>query len=95
MDEQQKNNCTPDYKALYEKEKALNAHIKARFVECNTCTPDKKEKCLMWSENLCEGERCNELVDLMQLINKGLEDKSSGTNYAIQARGDARLDDRI
>ena len=75
--ESQKDNSQPDYKSLYEqtkaeleKEKKLNAYIKARFVECNTCTSEKKEKCLMWSENLCEGERCNELVDLEQLINK-------------------------
>ena len=51
-------------------EKELNAEIKVRFVKCNTCTPEMKEKCLMFNENLCEGERCEELVDLMSLINK-------------------------
>lgn len=51
-------------------EQDLNAEIKARFVKCNTCTPDMKEKCLMFNENLCEGERCEELVDLMSLVNK-------------------------
>lgn len=51
------------------KEKKLNEEIKVRFVKCNTCTPDMKEKCPMFSENLCEGERCEELVDLMALIN--------------------------
>lgn len=53
-----------------EAEKKLNAEIKARFVKCNTCTDDMKSKCLMFSENLCQGERCEELVDLMSLINK-------------------------
>ncbi len=53
-----------------EKERNLNAEIKARFVKCNTCTPDMKEKCLMFNENLCEGERCEELVDLMSLVEK-------------------------
>ena len=53
-----------------EKERKLNAEIKARFVKCNTCTPDMKEKCLMFNENLCEGERCEELVDLMSLVEK-------------------------
>lgn len=66
-----------DYKNLkkeLEKEKKLNANIKARFVECNTCTPDNKKKCLMFSENLCEGERCNELVDLVSLLDKGMDE---------------------
>lgn len=53
-----------------EVEKKLNAEIKARFVKCNTCTDDMKSKCLMFSENLCEGERCEELVDLMSLVSK-------------------------
>ena len=53
-----------------ENERKLNAEIKARFVKCNTCTPDMKEKCPMFHENLCEGERCEELVDLMALVNK-------------------------
>ena len=51
-------------------EKELNAEIKVRFVKCNTCTPEMKEKCLMFNENLCEGERCEELVDLISLVNK-------------------------
>lgn len=53
-----------------EKERNLNAEIKARFVKCNTCTPDMKDKCPMFHENLCEGERCEELVDLMSLVEK-------------------------
>lgn len=53
-----------------EAEKKLNAEIKARFVKCNTCTDEMKDKCLMFSENLCEGERCEELVDLMALVEK-------------------------
>lgn len=53
-----------------EAEMKLNAEIKARFVKCNTCTDEMKSKCLMFSENLCEGERCEELVDLMGLISK-------------------------
>ena len=53
-----------------ETERNLNAEIKARFVKCNTCTPDMKDKCPMFHENLCEGERCEELVDLMSLVEK-------------------------
>ena len=53
-----------------EAEKKVNEQIKVRFVRCNTCTEEMKSKCLMFSENLCEGERCEELVDLMSLINK-------------------------
>ena len=53
-----------------EQEKKLNEEIKVRFVKCNTCTPDMKEKCLMFNENLCEGERCEELIDLMALVSK-------------------------
>ena len=53
-----------------ETERKLNAEIKARFVKCNTCTDDMKSKCLMFSENLCGGERCEELVDLMDLVSK-------------------------
>lgn len=52
------------------KERNLNAEIKARFVKCNTCTDEMKSKCLMFNENLCEGERCEELVDLMSLVEK-------------------------
>lgn len=50
-------------------ERKINAEIKARFVKCNTCTDDMKGKCLMFSENLCQGERCEEMIDLMSLIN--------------------------
>lgn len=59
-----------DLEKELEDEKKLNAEIKVRFVKCNTCTDEMKSKCLMFSEQLCEGERCNELVDLMSLINK-------------------------
>jgi len=51
-------------------ERKLNEEIKARFVKCNTCTQEMKDKCLMFTENLCEGERCEELVDLMSLVEK-------------------------
>lgn len=51
-----------------ENEKKLNEEIKVRFVKCNTCTEEMKSKCLMFNENLCEGERCEELVDLMALV---------------------------
>ena len=53
-----------------EEEKKLNAEIKARFVKCNTCTDEMKSKCLMFTENLCEGERCEELIDIVSLVNK-------------------------
>ena len=59
-----------DLQKELEKERNLNAEIKARFVKCNTCTDEMKSKCLMFTENLCQGERCEELVDLMALINK-------------------------
>lgn len=64
----QKENA--ELKEQLKEEKELNKEIKARFVKCNTCTDDMKTKCLMFSENLCEGERCNELVDIVNLINK-------------------------
>lgn len=59
-----------DLERELEAERKLNAEIKARFVKCNTCTDEMKNKCLMFSENLCEGERCEELVDLMALVEK-------------------------
>ena len=59
-----------ELKEQLKQEKELNKEIKARFVKCNTCTDDMKAKCLMFSENLCEGEKCNELVDIVNLINK-------------------------
>lgn len=71
-----------DLERELEQEKKLNAEIKARFVKCNTCTPDMKEKCLMFNENLCEGERCEELVDLMSLVNK--RDTDDKLDKAIQ-----------
>lgn len=63
-----------DLEKELEAERKLNAEIKARFVKCNTCTEEMKDKCLMFSENLCEGERCEELVDLMALIDKNNKD---------------------
>lgn len=63
-----------DLEKELEAERKLNAEIKARFVKCNTCTDEMKDKCLMFSENLCEGERCEELVDLMALIDKNNKD---------------------
>ena len=35
---------------------------------CSSCTDGTKPKCLMYSEFLCEGERCNELVDVVNLV---------------------------
>ena len=63
-----------------QKERELNAEIKARFVKCNMCTDEMKGKCLMFSENLCSGERCNELVDLMTLINNDNVDVTYGVS---------------
>lgn len=63
-----------------QKERELNAEIKARFVKCNMCTDEMKSKCLMFSENLCGGERCNELVDLMSLINNDNVDVTYGVS---------------
>lgn len=60
-----------------EAEKKLNVEIKARFVKCNTCTDEMKSKCLMFSESLCQGERCEELVDLMGLISKSELEKEN------------------
>ena len=59
-----------DLEKLLEEEKKLNAEIKVRFVKCNTCTQEMKNRCLMFTENLCEGERCEELVDIMALVDK-------------------------
>lgn len=66
-----------------EQEQRLNSEIKARFVKCNTCTDEMKDKCLMFSENLCEGERCEELVDLMALVDKR-EEKDNEIRIVIQ-----------
>lgn len=55
------------------KEKRINEYIKARFVICNTCTDDERKKCLMFTEGLCEGERCEQIVDLESLIDKAAE----------------------
>lgn len=60
-------------------ERELNKEIKARFVKCNTCTEEMKSKCLMFSENLCNGERCEELVDLMSLVDKKETDDKAKT----------------
>lgn len=83
------HNLREHYAALeaeLETEKKLNAEIKARFVKCNTCTPDMKEKCLMFNENLCEGERCEELVDLMALVDKReADDKLAKAKEIISA----------
>lgn len=56
--------------------KARWQYFESRFVKCNTCTPDKKENCLMFTEGLCEGERCEELIDLEALIDKAIEKES-------------------
>ena len=79
--DEQKQKITNLEKEL-EYERSLNAEIKARFVKCNTCTPDMKEKCLMFNENLCEGERCEELVDIMSLVNK--RDTDDKLDKAVQ-----------
>ena len=67
-------------------ERELNAEIKARFVKCNTCTDEMKDKCLMFSENLCEGERCEELVDLMALVDK--REKENNEIHIVIQDGD-------
>ena len=73
----EKENAT--LKKQLEAEKKLNEEIKVRFVKCNTCTDEMKSKCLMFSENLCEGDRCEELVDLIDLINKSDLQKENAT----------------
>ena len=65
------NKGKEELKKQLTEEQNLNAEIKARFVKCNTCTKEMKKDCLMWTENLCEGERCNELIDIQELIMKG------------------------
>lgn len=61
-----------------EQERKKNEEIKVRFVKCSSCTEEMKDKCLMFSENLCEGERCEELVDLVALVNQSeLQNKYS------------------
>lgn len=69
-----------------EKERKINEEIKARFVKCNTCTQEMKDKCLMFTENLCEGERCEELVDLMSLVEKKESDERIKTAKDIIER---------
>lgn len=54
-------------------EKSINEYFKARFVKCSTCTSEDKEKCLMFSEHFCEGERCTEYIDLEGLLDKATE----------------------
>lgn len=66
--EHQKNSGEPDYKKMYEEEKQINAYIKARFVKCNQCSDEKKEKCVLYKVT-CNGEKCTELIDLEGLIN--------------------------
>lgn len=68
------------YKKLYEEtreelERGRKrwAYYEARFVSCSTCDTEKKEKCLMFNENLCEGERCETLIDLEDLLNKAVD----------------------
>lgn len=68
-----------------EKERKLNKEIKVRFVKCNTCTPEMKGNCLMFNENLCEGERCEELVDIMSLLDKrDTDDKISQLEIELE-----------
>lgn len=59
-----------ELKRQLEAEQKLNEQIKVRFVKCSSCTEEMKDKCLMFEENLCEGERCDELIDLVSLINE-------------------------
>lgn len=94
-----------DLEKELEQEKNLNAEIKARFVKCNTCTPDMKNKCPMFYENLCEGERCEELVDLMALVEKNdlqtkYEQLGERCNQLLKDKGDlidenTRLKERL
>ena len=57
-----------------EKERKINEYIKARFVLCNTCTDEERKKCLMFTEGLCEGERCEQIVDLEALLDKAVDE---------------------
>lgn len=57
-----------------EKERKINEYIKARFVLCNTCTDEERKKCLMFTEGLCEGERCEQIVDLEALLDKAADE---------------------
>ena len=80
-----------DVEKQLKEERELNAEIKARFVKCNTCTQDMKDKCLMFSENLCEGERCEELVDLMALVEKNdaeekIADLKANFDYILEGK---------
>lgn len=80
-----------DVEKQLKEERELNAEIKARFVKCNTCTQEMKDKCLMFSENLCEGERCEELVDLMALVEKNVEedkiaDIKANCDYVLEGK---------
>jgi small-conductance mechanosensitive channel len=59
-----------ELKKQLEAEQKLNEQIKVRFVKCSSCTEEMKDKCLMFTENLCEGEKCDELIDLVSLINE-------------------------
>lgn len=64
---------TERLKKEIEKERKINEYIKARFVVCNTCTDEERKRCLMFTENLCEGERCEQIVDLESLLDKAVE----------------------
>lgn len=63
-----------------EKGKKRWKYFESRFIECSTCTSAEKEKCLMFTEGLCEGERCNELIDLEALIDKAIDKENYGVN---------------
>lgn len=70
---QQDNNRLRKNLAALSNNSKLYKYLAARFVTVSQCTPDMKDKCLMFSEGLCEGERCNTFVDLESLLDQAAE----------------------
>lgn len=63
------NNAISLGKVIKDKEK-LWKYLESRFVKvCKECNEEEKAKCIMFPE-YCEGQ-CTEIVDLLELINKG------------------------
>lgn len=58
-------------KVIKEK-KEMWDYFEKRFVKISTCTPDKKEKCIVYPDR-CEGERCMEWLDLVDLLDKATD----------------------
>ena len=82
-----------------EEEKKLNAEIKARFVKCNTCTDEMKSMCIMFTENICECERCEELIDIVSLVNKSdlerkIEELEKANEWHYPSKGELPKEDK-